>query len=142
MVKTVWGPQNPEGEQTLDMDHRLCSANPRGLDVYLGVVRHEFLHVFGLMHTQTRPDRDDFVTVNEENIIEGQKSQYKKCTNCDTLKVPYECNSIMHYDTYSDAISRRKPTMTPVDKNKCDINPGNDLTALDWQLLRKAANCP
>ena len=142
MVNASWSNQKPEGDQTLDMDHRLCSANPRGLDRYLKVVRHEFLHVFGLMHTQTRPDRDDFVTVDIENILIGQRDQYEKCMDCNTFKLPYECNSIMHYNANSNAINSRKPTMTPVDKKKCNINPGNDLTALDWQLLRKAANCP
>ena len=124
------------------MDHRLCSANHWGLDLYLGIVRHEFLHVFGLQHTQTRRDRDMYVTVDEKNIKNDQLDQYEKCMDCDTLKAPYECNSIMHYDDTSNAKNPRKKTMTPVDKNTCKINPGNDLTNWDWKLLRKAANCP
>ena len=124
------------------MDHRLCSANPRGLDRYLGVVRHEFLHVFGLQHTQTRQDRDKYVRVNYRNLLNDGKSQYEKCRNCKTFGAPYECNSIMHYGANDFAINWRTPTMTPVDKNTCKINPGNELTNWDWKLLRKAANCP
>jgi hypothetical protein len=40
---------------------------------------HEFLHSLGFVHTQTRPDRDDYVTILWDNIVKGSESEFKKC---------------------------------------------------------------
>ena len=36
--------------------------------VYKMVVEHEILHAMGIFHEQSRPDRDNFIIVHEENI--------------------------------------------------------------------------
>lgn len=67
---------------------------------------HELFHVFGITHTQRRNDRDQYIEVNYENIKSGEKNyQYAKCEECVVPEgVPYECNSIMHYDPYDQSI--------------------------------------
>lgn len=35
------------------------------------IVEHEFLHALGLYHEQSRPDRDDYLTIMFENIQTG-----------------------------------------------------------------------
>ena len=34
-------------------------------------VQHEFMHALGFVHEQSRPDRDDYVTVDFTNILAG-----------------------------------------------------------------------
>ena len=38
---------------------------------YKAIVQHEILHALGRIHEQCRIDRDEYVTIHEENIIEG-----------------------------------------------------------------------
>ena len=127
--------------QTLELDHKLCSSNSRDNVDYLKVVRHEFLHVFGLMHTQTRWDRNNYVWVDTSNIEDTKEAryQYEICMDCKTFDAPYECNSIMHYKANTYAKNPNKDVMY---SKVCKINPGNTLTDWDWKLLNKAAKCP
>ena len=62
------------------------------------LITHELLHSLGLIHTQNRPDRDNYISINEDAIDKKSMDQYMpKCYACNTFNLPYECNSIMHY---------------------------------------------
>ena len=61
------------------------------------VVLHELLHAFGIGHTQMRPDRDDYVTINWDNIRKSSHSQYRKMASVAPYGIPYDGRSIMHY---------------------------------------------
>lgn len=41
---------------------------------YKGIVQHEILHALGRVHEQSRPDRDQFVIIDRQNIIRGMES--------------------------------------------------------------------
>ena len=60
---------------------------------------HEIGHVLGLWHEQNHQDRDKYVIIHEENILPGLEPNFDKETVVSSLGVPYDINSIMHYNT-------------------------------------------
>jgi len=117
-----------------------------------GTFMHEMFHVFGVYHTQERPDRDDYIKILEENIEEDELDQYERCDECEVMPgSKYECNSIMHYSVYTlakdkdEAKSGARPTMESRNEELC---PTEQLkgshrvpTANDWMTLRHALKC-
>ena len=59
-------------------------------------IMHEFMHALGLYHTQSRPDRDDYVEIKWDNIQKEMQYAYYKCKDCSTYDVGYDAKSIMH----------------------------------------------
>ena len=74
-----------------------------------GVIQHEMMHALGFYHEQSRPDRDDYVTINYDNIIGGADGPYAnnfaKTNKIDSLGAPYDYESVMHYNRYAFSAS-------------------------------------
>jgi len=62
---------------------------------------HEVFHVFGIAHTMKRTDRDEYINVLYGNIPNDTltRHQYKMDARIPVPNTPYECNSIMHYQS-------------------------------------------
>lgn len=75
-----------------------------------GAVVHEMAHALGMWHEQSRSDRDDYITIVEENIKDDRKSNFKKHI-ADGIDIgSYDCGSLMHYG--ATAFSKNnKPTI-------------------------------
>jgi hypothetical protein len=60
---------------------------------------HELGHALGLFHEQSRPDRDNYVTVLTNNINPAAITNFDKSSSTDvqTYGVPYDYGSVMHY---------------------------------------------
>jgi len=106
---------------------------------YQHVMTHEIGHVVGFYHEQNRKDRDDYVTVHWENI--GQfKDAFDIVKNTDSLGVPYDYESIMHYP-WNAFSSNGKNTMSP----KRNLNgkvPYIGLSKADAEQVSRMYNCP
>ena len=72
-----------------------------------GLILDELGHVLGLAHTIKRPDRDDFVQINDGCIEERWKRQYFKLSENEVnyYGVPYMSKSIMHYTVKKQKVS-------------------------------------
>jgi len=101
----------------------------------IGLVVHELLHNLGFGHTQKREDAGDHIRIAWENITPDGHEQYQPCSKgkknkiCPRYKtygLPYDCNSIMHYENWQflkpEANKANKKTMYPKDPSKCDIS--------------------
>lgn len=66
---------------------------------------HELMHALGFDHEHSRPDRDNYITINYSNILDSCKNQFDKKGNRIwkeiVSKTPYDYISIMHYDAFS-----------------------------------------
>lgn len=92
-----------DGKQLLNV-HKACG---------FGSTVHEFGHAIGLWHEQSREDRDQYITINWDNIKNDYERNFKKHISDGDDIGPYDYHSIMHYGSY--AFSKNgQPTITPL----------------------------
>ncbi|XXF76262.1 M12 family metallopeptidase [Myxococcaceae bacterium GXIMD 01537] len=109
---------------------------------FKGTAVHELMHALGFYHEQSRPDRDQFITVNFQNVGRGMESQFDVCQDCTTQAIPYEYASIMHYGAQAFTNNGRD-TMVPKQRGAQLVEPYDKpgLTALDVKKLHKLYGC-
>lgn len=64
----------------------------------VGSIAHEIAHSIGFYHEHSRPDRDDHVTINTNNIQPGFEGDFRKigARSIEDIE-PYDVSSVMHY---------------------------------------------
>ena len=60
------------------------------------------MHTIGFWHEHSRPDRDDYVKINLDNIKENRRGNFKK-KNLEQANLigEYDLCSIMHYKLHA-----------------------------------------
>ncbi|XP_034554078.1 meprin A subunit beta-like [Notolabrus celidotus] len=112
----------------------------------ISTVEHEFLHALGFNHEQSRYDRDDFVTINFENIIQDFVDNFDKVSSefSTTNGVPYDYMSVMHYgeDYFSNGngstIITKDPIYQDVIGQRLEMSP-SDVKELNLRYQCKSS---
>jgi len=78
-----------------------------------GTCEHELLHALGMIHEQSRSDRDDHININWQNIRKKEQHNFNKYKYAMTNDegVVYDYNSVMHYPNRAFGIDRSVPTI-------------------------------
>jgi len=79
----------------------------------VGSIIHEIGHAIGLFHEHTRLDRDDYVTVNLQNVSAGKEINFDKIEVGASTYSEYDYGSIMHYGEYFFSSNGNKSISVP-----------------------------
>ncbi|MPD03428.1 Astacin-like metalloendopeptidase [Portunus trituberculatus] len=77
----------------------------------IGHVLHEIMHVLGFYHEHQRLDRDSHIEVHYDNILPGHEANFRRVFN-ETLGLPYDAGSVMHYGPKGFCADCSRPTIT------------------------------
>jgi hypothetical protein len=113
-------------EQEINFDPFYCLDN--------GTIQHEFLHALAFHHEQVRPDRDDYLLVNFDNISEKHVHNFVLVENSVVLGTEFDYGSVMLYGKYAFAVDTTIPTITPLGPLTGDI--GQRIGASPQDLLK------
>ncbi|XP_034664423.1 low choriolytic enzyme [Drosophila subobscura] len=108
------------------------------------VIQHETLHLLGLFHEQSRPDRHEYVQIEYDNIPRKYWSQFMAMNSTTTYNVPYDYDSVMHYAKNAFAKDPSKPTIRalvdgkPVER---DLGQVRGPSEGDWTKIRLMYKC-
>ncbi len=108
-----------------------------GTNSRANVITHEIGHTLGYIHEQNRPDRDQFINVNFDNISQGGRSQYFISDGSTPLTTEVDYNSIMMYKSTTFG-NGKGPTMTRKDNGQPVQGFGSSLTSGDINATNKA----
>ncbi|XP_040564112.1 high choriolytic enzyme 2 isoform X1 [Lepeophtheirus salmonis] len=136
--------------------------------MFLSVIQHELLHhILGFDHEQNRPDRNSYVRINWQylnqdsfrsffrSVEKGTAPLPQKCDpsrgytfdDCysgyftDTLGLPYDYMSIMHYAKDSFTKYPGYNVMDPLQQGGENMGKSRKMTDLDHDKLYKAYGC-
>lgn len=114
----------------------------------IGSIAHEIAHSIGFYHEHSRPDRDDHVTINTNNIKPGFEGDFRKigARSIEDIE-PYDVSSVMHYGPTFMSRDGQSKTIVPRVKNLLNTMGQRDsLSFLDVKtandLYKCAASCP
>jgi hypothetical protein len=109
---------------------------------YTQVIQHELMHVLGFYHEQSRPDRDDYLQINLENVESNMVHNFNKYEWGLTVHdqdTTYDYSSIMHYGTTAFSMNG-KPTMVPR-QTGANIGDALALSPIDINEVRNYYTC-
>jgi len=124
------------GAQDVSLHHRSGSTC-----ITVGIVMHELFHALGAWHEQSRPDRNNYVRINSQNVNPPSLHNFNmySVSEVDYLGQTYDYGSIMHYGPNSFSMNGQ-PTITPLQAG-VTIGQRAALSPIDIRELQLMYNC-
>ncbi|XP_077469178.1 high choriolytic enzyme 2-like [Stigmatopora argus] len=119
------------GKQVLSLNRGSC--------LYKGIIQHEFNHILGFHHEQTRSGRDKYIRINWENIDPDMAHNFYM-QDTDNIKTPYDYSSVMHYGKTAFSNNGRD-TITPIPNARVPIGQRNGLSKWDIRRINMLYDC-
>ncbi|XP_072460587.1 meprin A subunit beta-like [Notamacropus eugenii] len=109
----------------------------------IATVQHEFLHALGFWHEQSRSDRDDYVIIVKDRIQSGREHNFNTYddTVSDSLNVPYDYTSVMHYSKTAFQNGTEPTIVTRIPDFLDVIGQRMDFSDYDLEKLNRLYNC-
>uniref|UniRef100_A0A1B0G546 Metalloendopeptidase n=1 Tax=Glossina morsitans morsitans TaxID=37546 RepID=A0A1B0G546_GLOMM len=111
-TKTDYGCSSEVGKRGISRQNILISPDCENF----GNILHELGHALGFYHEHARPDRDDYIVVHHDNIDRGKELNFDKQlgNTSDSLGLPYDFESIMHYPNRAFSKNLYQDTIKPI----------------------------
>lgn len=107
------------------------------------IVTHELGHAIGLHHEQCRPDRDQYVTINEGNVHGSMLYNFDKYASSEinTRGFAYDYYSIMHYGKTAFTNNGRVTIQTKDTRVQDKIGKAQKLSGSDAGVVKAMYEC-
>ncbi len=88
-----------------------------GSQASVAIIIHEIGHTLGYLHEQNRADRNEYVNVLFQNIVDGAEDQFFVSENSIPLTDELDLNSVMMYRSFTFSKDGRSPTIVDLNGN-------------------------
>ncbi|KAK6195406.1 hypothetical protein SNE40_000844 [Patella caerulea] len=108
------------------------------------IVVHELGHAIGMIHEHQRPDREEFVSLNEQNAMPGTESDFQQYSwdVIDSLGIKYDYTSIMHYGGTAFARDNGITIQTLDPRYQDIIGKATTISKTDIETVSGMYECP
>lgn len=139
IVKGYWC-SSPIGFKKTDVNPHVISLSRPCMT--RETILHELMHTLGFFHEHNRPDRDDYIKIIWDNIINDTKVlknfKINSMINVTYLDTRYDYHSVMHYQ--KDAWS--KNSLDTIVPRRSDVKiESKGLSTLDISRVNKLYGC-
>lgn len=106
-----------------------------------GIIQHEMMHALGFFHEHSRSDRDRYIMVRFDNIMEGKEESFTSISpDSNFLGTKYDLESVMHFAL--DAFSKNGfPTIMQQTRQAADVGQRRKASKGDIVKIRLAYQC-